>query len=132
MTNLPPPPVTLAELPAGWSRQSVPPAAVRRANEVLKMPLEYGDGIVETIDGVTYAFRREPHYDDHVDGVLRWHPGISVWTKTGASDADPFRRFTPVSSAPMTAQAGTYGVSMSAAFALGMVAGYLFWAKPGS
>lgn len=53
------------------------------------MGLSYGQGLVETIEGVTYAFRVEPHYDDHVGGILQWHPGISVWTKIDPSAASP-------------------------------------------
>jgi len=90
--SMPPPPVTLPNLPAGWSRGNVPSPVVKRALKVSRMRLPYGGGVVDTINGTTYAFRFEPHYDNHP--LLRpgqpedasdapapfWHPGVSVWT----------------------------------------------------
>lgn len=81
----PPPPVLLPELPKGWRRAtsgSITPAIQKTAVAVLKTAgIEYGGGHVLEIAGRVLAFRREPHYDDHIGGVLKWHPGISVWER---------------------------------------------------
>jgi hypothetical protein len=45
------------------------------------MGFKYGQGLVKDVEDAVYAFRMEPHYDDHVGGKLMWHPGISVWRR---------------------------------------------------
>lgn len=135
---IPPPPVMLPNLPAGWSRGRVPSPAVLRAREVLRMPYQYGGGLVDTIEGVTYAFRREPHFDNHPklkpgqdenapDAPPKyWHPGISVWTMTDPSAAFPpglddvRPRTTPIDTGkPLPI------LVPIALFAVGVAAGYL-------
>lgn len=108
------------------------------------MPLSYGDVILDTIDGVTYAFRREPHYDNHPS--LRpgqsedapdapapfWHPGISVWTKVDPSAQNPAggRWFSSGSSSsgPSNLEVSSAQVSRAPAFMVfvaAAVAGYM-------
>lgn len=117
------PPVLLPNLPAGWSRRNVPPPAVKRAHDVMRMGLSYGQGMVETIEGITYAFRVEPHYDDHVGGFLHWHPGISVWTKTDPAAESP-PGLVP-EAIPMKAQAQASPLGSILFVAIGAAAGYV-------
>lgn len=120
--SMPPPPANLPQLPRGWVRANVPSPVVKRAHEVMRMPFEYGQGIVETINGTMYAFRREPHYDDHVGGILMWHPGISVWTR-----ADSTAEFPPgmqVQALSTAGQVGRVRLGDAAALGLGMMIGY--------
>ena len=123
----PPPPIVLPNLPPGWSRGNVPSPVVKRAREVLSMQLSYGQGVVDTIDGVTYAFRNEPHYDDHVGGVLQWHPGISVWTKTDPNAADPLGLtiVAPLAMKASTGSSGSQRLAALALFAIGIGLGFV-------
>lgn len=98
----PSPPVTQKDLPQGWIRpKSVSSAVVAEARRV-RFALgdeDYGRGKTASIDGKTYAFRAEPHYDDHVlkpDGSVgkwptgaRWHLGVSVWQASTSPARDP-------------------------------------------
>lgn len=90
---IPPPPVYLADLPAGWARSQTASAEVtQRAIQVLNTTsYRYGDGEVVELGGKTLAFRIEPHYDDHVDGILRWHRGVSVWERVDPAAPMPDR-----------------------------------------
>jgi len=83
----PPAPVTLDPLPSGWAYAgSVTPAIVAEANKILgDSEYQYGDGVSKEFDGVMYAFRVEPHYDDHVGGYLHWHRGVSVWRRNDSN-----------------------------------------------
>ena len=90
-----PPPVNLPRLPAGWvPGTNLTPAVVSIAREVLRLGRdEYGAGDVREVEGRVFAFRREPHFDNHP--LLKpgqrpsdpgapepyWHPGISVWER---------------------------------------------------
>lgn len=132
----------LPNLPSGWSRGNVPSPAVLRAREVLRMPYQYGGGLVDTINGTTYAFRREPHYDNHPnlkpgqdenapDAPAKfWHPGISVWTMKDPSAAFPpgLDDARPRTEPPGIGQPSPILVSL-ALFTIGAAAGYLI-SKP--
>lgn len=66
--------------PSGYKyARTVPSEVVREAKAFVSTPL--GSARVLSIGGVKYILRNEWHYDDHVDGVLRWHKGISVFVR---------------------------------------------------
>lgn len=129
------PPITLPNLPAGWSRGNVSAPVVKRAREVLKMGYGYGRGLVDIIDGVAYAFRVEPHFDNHPS--LRpgqsptapdapapyWHPGVSVWTRRDPSAPFPDGLDSAV---PVEVGSGTVSPLVGLGLvALGMGVGYV-------
>lgn len=86
---LPPAPAAINPPPSGYKRTvtvSQKPAA--HAAVVLSSHLrEYGYEERRAFDGVCYVFRVEPHYDAHVGGVLKWHPGVSVFTPVDGKGA---------------------------------------------
>lgn len=81
MLAAPPPPVPLLAPPEGYVfGRKLPAGVVTRAREVLQdRSFQYGDSSTQIYNGVTYIHRIEPHYDDHVDGILRWHRGVTVY-----------------------------------------------------
>lgn len=86
MLAAPPPPVPLLPPPAGYVfGRNLPAAVVTRAREVLNdRQFKYGDASNQNVNGVNYIHRIEPHYDDHVDGILRWHRGVTVYQQAGS------------------------------------------------
>ena len=83
--SYPPPPAPLLGPPSGYtSGKSLPSAVVQHAVAVLNdSSFQYGDTDVQSYNGVDYIHRVEPHYDDHVGGVLKWHRGVSVFQPVG-------------------------------------------------
>lgn len=70
-------PPSFIPLPTGWrySRKAseVPPAAVKTASSFL-----YASKMGQFDDHGDWGLIKEWHFDDHVDGVLKWHPGVTV------------------------------------------------------
>jgi len=83
----PDPPAPLLPPPAGYTfGKSLPSAVVAHAREVLNdSSFQYGDTDTQTVNGVDYIHRVEPHYDDHAGGGLRWHRGVTVYQPVGLS-----------------------------------------------
>lgn len=131
-----PPPVPFQPLGSGWSLvRDVTPAISGRARDVLfRGYKDYGEGEVALVGGRLLAFRREPHFDDHVDGVCRWHPGITVYESANTSLPAPVGmtdmragRRGPSRSDDETALSDKFFVAGAALLAIGGVAGYLLW-----
>lgn len=76
LQNVSAPPVSVP-LPDGWRRTKtsaeVPRAALSAANGFL-----YTSSMGQFQDNGTWGLIKEYHHDDHVGGVLRWHPGVTV------------------------------------------------------
>lgn len=70
-------PPSFVPIPSGWrySRKAaeVPTEAVRAANAFL-----YASKLGQFDDHETWGLLKEWHFDDHVNGVLKWHPGVTV------------------------------------------------------
>lgn len=105
----PPPPAPLLPPPSGYTFGSnLPSAVVARAREVLNdSSFGYGDTSVQRVNGIDYIHRIEPHYDDHVGGVLKWHRGVTVYQPTGTSGSGGSGGSTAKTPAPSGGQEGS-------------------------
>ena len=127
---LPPPPVILPSLPSGWvsGEGRVTPAVVKKARETLGLGFTYGQGRVLEVDSRVFAFRVEPHFDNHPKlkpgqratdpdaPPPYWHPGVSVWERIDPRAAFPalLQNLLPRS------DAGRIGLFAAALLVLGM------------
>lgn len=79
-----PPPPKVIPVPQGWEYAfgKLPKGITVWAINTLGRRLPLGDLQVKQFNGNDYGAFTEYHYDDHVDGVLKWHPGVSIlWRK---------------------------------------------------
>lgn len=88
----------LPNLPNGWiGAASSPTWAIDRFDvEQIAIrvqadtSLEIGEGLYEIVNNTRYLFRVEVHFDNHSDGKLHWHRGITVHYKADPTAPDPF------------------------------------------
>jgi hypothetical protein len=67
--------------PSGYKVSiDVPELVVENANRVLNNhSFGYGDSDTQVYKENIYLLRVEPHCDDHIDGILHWRRGVTVY-----------------------------------------------------